>query len=113
MCRAEMKSSDGETKDTMPLPDELLRVMAALSGVVMPLRPEGRAMRRREFFALVGGAAAWPVSARAQQLAMPVIGFLGPGTAQSDAYRVAAFQQGLREAGLVEGKDFTIGYGWA
>src|SRR6478752_10762450 len=77
-------------------------------------KASGATMRRCEFIkAVVLSLTAWPLAARAQQPAMPVVGFIGITTPEDYAFRLAAFREGLRDAGFIEGQNVNVEYRWA
>ena len=70
-------------------------------------------MKRRELITLLGGAAAWPLAARGQQLAIPAIGFVSGRSPNDSVANVAAFRKGLAETGFAEGRNLEVQYRWA
>jgi len=70
-------------------------------------------MRRRGFITLLGGAAVWPLAARGQQSAVPVVGFMSSRSPEDSAHLVAAFRRGLAEGGFVEGQNVSTEFRWA
>jgi ABC-type uncharacterized transport system substrate-binding protein len=108
---------DSAAQQRIWLPPQAWAVLFSLDGTP----PHGPRMeeqmticlRRREFIAGLGSAAAWPLGARAQPLAVPVVGFLGTDSLDLYAGRLRAFHQGLRETGFVEGRNVAFEYRWA
>src|SRR5262249_9812079 len=113
------KCRDGNAPGNIPTPGATQLGQRARGVVSLHLRTlarEGRmtvTVGRRELLAALGGAAvAWPLAARAQQPAVPVVGFIRDGSADANARNVAAFRKGLNETGTVEGQNVTVEYHW-
>src|SRR5262249_59378015 len=84
--------------------------LTAINSTATMPRPTrgGTAMRRREFITVLGGAATWPLAARAQQPAMPIIGYLDSRSPETVENRLRGFRQGLKDVGYIEGENVTI-----
>src|SRR5260221_232690 len=116
-ARRQASRATGSGPDQVRARDQLKNEQSARpdhSTVAPRPRRRGDRMRRREFISVIGSAAAaWSAVARAQQPSVPVIGYLGSGSRDSEAFRLIPFQQGLKEAGYVENRDVAFEYRWA
>jgi hypothetical protein len=99
------------SKDLLPVLRQVERAVDRAAASKVRWSPMSD-MKRREFITLLGGASAWSVAARAQQPAMPVVGWISSTAARESAYLVAAFRQGLKETGYIEPQNVVLDFRW-